>query len=308
MERPGEITGLAVLCFLASGGLLLELARELLLEPSHHGGLLTYLLITAAPAALGWGLWGLRNWARRLTVLVAVLFLFYGFAILGDVVMIVTAHDSRPFSILIALSAFILTFSCWVILIMFQARVKRAFPPRAEAEQGATIEEGPMAETPARRRITLAAGITSLIGPTSAVLYETSHFQLFANPLLEVWLLAIIAAFGVGIGVLWISRGAKVAGTVCLLTNALSLLYMDSSFWVAKGEHALTGKRSPAQITVDKSPSPPGGKGCYRSNSYLNLTGSGSLLPGRPVIDALLEGLIHLSNCEHRRGPGPHQP
>lgn len=223
MERPAEITGLAVLCFLASGGLLLELARELLLEPSHHGGLLTDLLIAAAPAALGWGLWGLRNWARRLTVLVAVLFLFYGFAILGDVVMIVTAHDSRPFSILIALSAFILTFSCWVILIMFQARVKRAFLPRAEAEPGAAIEEGPMAETPARRRITLAAGITSLIGPTSAALYETSHFQLFANPLLEVWLLAIIAAFGVGIGVLWISRGAKVAGTVCLLANALVL-------------------------------------------------------------------------------------
>lgn len=143
MERPGEITRLAVLCFLVSGGLLLELARELLLEPSHHGGLLIYLLIAAVPAALGWGLWGLRNWAHRLTVLVAVFFLLCGFAILGDVVMIVTAHDSRPFSILIALSACILTFSCWVILIMFQARVKQAFLPGAEAEQGATIKKVP---------------------------------------------------------------------------------------------------------------------------------------------------------------------
>lgn len=81
-----------------------------------------------------------------------------------------------------------------------------------------------MTETPARRRITLAAGITSLVGPTGAALSETGHLHLFASaPLLEMWLLATIAVFGVGIGVLSIYRGAKVVGTVCLLTNALVL-------------------------------------------------------------------------------------
>jgi hypothetical protein len=39
-------------------------------------------------------------------------------------------------------------------------------------------------------------------------------------PLLDVWFLAVIAAFGVAFGVFSIWRGAKVAGAICFLTNA----------------------------------------------------------------------------------------
>jgi hypothetical protein len=77
-----------------------------------------------------------------------------------------------------------------------------------------------MTETPARRRITLATGITSLAGPSAVALSETGHLHVFASaPLFEMWLVATIVALGVGIGVLSIYRGAKVAGVFCLLTN-----------------------------------------------------------------------------------------
>ena len=87
--------------------------------------------------------------------------------------------------------------------------------------EGLRIEEGSMTETPGIRRITLAAGISSFAGPSGAALSETGHLHLFESaPLFEMWLLATIAAFGVGIGLLSIHRGAKFAGMVCLLTNA----------------------------------------------------------------------------------------
>lgn len=48
--------------------------------------------------------------------------------------------------------------------------------------------------------------------------------RLFATAsLAEVWLLAVIAAFAVGIGVFAVWRGAKVAGMICFLTNAAVL-------------------------------------------------------------------------------------
>ena len=54
------------------------------------------------------------------------------------------------------------------------------------------LEEGSMTETSARRRMTLAAGITSLAGPSGAALYERGHLHLFENaPLLEMWFLAV---------------------------------------------------------------------------------------------------------------------
>ena len=80
----------------------------------------------------------------------------------------------------------------------------------------------PMTERPATRRMTLVAGVTSLVGPTCAALREANHLPRL-DPYLEVWLLAAIGAFGVGIGVLSICRGAKVAGIVCFLTNAAVL-------------------------------------------------------------------------------------
>ena len=95
-----------------------------------------------------------------------------------------------------------------------------------------------MTETPARRGITLAAGIASLAGPCSAAVSETGHLHFFASgPLFEMWLLAAIAAFGAGIGVLSIYRGAKVAGVVCLLTNApvLALYGFIAAFFTLGG-------------------------------------------------------------------------
>jgi len=69
-------------------------------------------------------------------------------------------------------------------------------------------------------RITLAAGITSLIGPTCAVLPYTNYPPVFpSSPLAVVWLLATIGAIGVGIGVFAFCKGSKIAGTVCFLTN-----------------------------------------------------------------------------------------
>ena len=84
----------------------------------------------------------------------------------------------------------------------------------------------------------LTAGITSLIGPAAAALYETGHFRLFPNaPLLEVWLLAVIACFGVGVGALSIWRGAKATGIVCLLANAavLTLYAFVGAFFTLGG-------------------------------------------------------------------------
>jgi hypothetical protein len=95
-----------------------------------------------------------------------------------------------------------------------------------------------MTETPARRRITLAAGIMSLAGPTVAGLSETGHLRFFASaPLLETWLVATIAALGVGIGIFAIFRGAKVAGVVCLLTSApvLALYGFIAAFYTLGG-------------------------------------------------------------------------
>jgi hypothetical protein len=70
-------------------------------------------------------------------------------------------------------------------------------------------------------RISLIAGITSLVGPTCTALYEKGHYSFIeSDPLLEIWVMAAIAAFGVGIGVFSICRGAKVAGVICFLTNA----------------------------------------------------------------------------------------
>lgn len=83
-----------------------------------------------------------------------------------------------------------------------------------------------MTEWAAKRRMTLIAGITSLIGPTCAALSETGHLELFQSvngALLELLVLAIIGAFGVGIGAFAIWRGAKVAGIVCFLTNGAVL-------------------------------------------------------------------------------------
>lgn len=76
----------------------------------------------------------------------------------------------------------------------------------------------------ATTRITLAAGIASLVGPACSVLAFTSNLPKIPSlPLAYGWLLATIGAIGIGIGVFAFSKGSKVAGTICVLTNILVL-------------------------------------------------------------------------------------
>ncbi|HXW13136.1 MAG TPA: hypothetical protein VEN79_01400 [Terriglobia bacterium] len=79
---------------------------------------------------------------------------------------------------------------------------------------------------PSTARITLAAGIASVVGPAcGALLPYTDSLPLFLKDLAGVWLLAAIGAIGVGIGVFSFSKGSKVAGTICVLTNIPVLAY-----------------------------------------------------------------------------------
>jgi small basic protein len=83
-----------------------------------------------------------------------------------------------------------------------------------------------MIARPATTRITLAAGIASLVGPARAALPYTTNFTVFPNSFLgDIWLLAAIGAIGVGIGVFALCKGSKIAGTICLLTNIPVLAY-----------------------------------------------------------------------------------
>ena len=80
--------------------------------------------------------------------------------------------------------------------------------------------------TPATSRITLAAGIAAFVGPACASLPYTSNFQFFPNSFLgDVWFYAAIGAIGIGIGVFAFSKGSKIAGTICFLTNIPVLAY-----------------------------------------------------------------------------------
>jgi hypothetical protein len=78
---------------------------------------------------------------------------------------------------------------------------------------------------PATVRITLAAGIASVVGPACALLPYTDYLPLFLKGLAGVWLLAAIGTIGIGIGVFALSKDSKVAGTICLLTNIPVLAY-----------------------------------------------------------------------------------
>jgi hypothetical protein len=79
---------------------------------------------------------------------------------------------------------------------------------------------------PATTRFTLAAGIASLVGPACAVLPYTDYLPAFLSPdLAGVWLLAAIGAISIGIGVFAFSKGSKVAGAICVLTNIPVLAY-----------------------------------------------------------------------------------
>jgi hypothetical protein len=89
---------------------------------------------------------------------------------------------------------------------------------------------------PAITRVTLAAGIASLVGPGCAVLPYTDYVVFLPTASLTVWLLAGIGAIGVGIGVFALGKGNKIAGTICLLTNIPVLAYWGFiAFFTAMG-------------------------------------------------------------------------
>ena len=79
--------------------------------------------------------------------------------------------------------------------------------------------------SPATTRITIAGGIASFVGPACAVLPYTDYLPAFLKDLAGVWLLAAIGAIGIGIGVFAFSKGSRVAGTICVLTNIPVLAY-----------------------------------------------------------------------------------
>jgi hypothetical protein len=84
-----------------------------------------------------------------------------------------------------------------------------------------------MKARPASIRITLVAGIASLVGPACAVLPYTDYLRAFSAipDLALVWLLAAIGAIGIGIGMFAFGKGSKVAGAICFLTNIPVLAY-----------------------------------------------------------------------------------
>ena len=83
----------------------------------------------------------------------------------------------------------------------------------------------------------VAAGIVSLVGPASAVMYETGHLRLFPADLMSnVWLVAFIGAVGAGIGIASFVRGARIVGAACLLSNgAVLALYGFIAMFFALG-------------------------------------------------------------------------
>ena len=76
------------------------------------------------------------------------------------------------------------------------------------------------------RQWTIAAGIAALVGPACAVLPYTDYLPPSLQPdLAGVWLLAALGAAGIGIGILALRKGSKIAGAICLVTNIPVLAY-----------------------------------------------------------------------------------
>ena len=78
---------------------------------------------------------------------------------------------------------------------------------------------------PATTRMTIAAGIAALVGPACGALPYTDYLPDFLGGLAGVWVLAAIGVIGIGIGAFAFSRGSKIAGTICVLTNIPVVAY-----------------------------------------------------------------------------------
>ena len=78
---------------------------------------------------------------------------------------------------------------------------------------------------PAWIRITIAAGVASVVGPACAVLPYADFMPLFSNDLVFVWVLAAIGVICIGIGAFAVRTGSRIAGTICIVTNIPVLAY-----------------------------------------------------------------------------------
>lgn len=77
----------------------------------------------------------------------------------------------------------------------------------------------------ATTRVTVAAGIASVVGPACAILPYMDSLPLFLRDLAGVWVLAGIGVIGIGIGVFALSGRSKIAGMICILTNIPVVAY-----------------------------------------------------------------------------------
>jgi hypothetical protein len=98
-----------------------------------------------------------------------------------------------------------------------------------------------MKEGPVTNRITLVAGIASLVGPACVVLPYTDYLPVFRSTGLR----GRVAVGSHRVQRHWhrrfsFSKGSKVAGTICVLTNIPALAYWGFigffSPWVDRGE------------------------------------------------------------------------
>jgi len=83
-----------------------------------------------------------------------------------------------------------------------------------------------MTHTPSTHALSWAAAITSLAGPCGSILTETGNLgPLESVSHIEMWTLVGVPAFGVALGIFSMYKGAKVAGLICILTNAAALAF-----------------------------------------------------------------------------------
>ncbi len=72
------------------------------------------------------------------------------------------------------------------------------------------------------RTVSVAAVTGAFAGPAAALAYESGNLHVVsAGSLMDVWLVAAAAAVGAGLGVFAFTRGARLAGIVAFVPNAL---------------------------------------------------------------------------------------
>ena len=136
MQRPGGVTLIAVLAVVAAGfsgvaGLILS---SVLIISGHNtaspGPIVAALLIlvilafATLYAAVGYGIWRLKNWARLATMVISAL------SIIGSLTQLLTANNpyqpgNPEFRVYFSLLA--ITISGWIVYYLTRAHVKQAF-------------------------------------------------------------------------------------------------------------------------------------------------------------------------------------